>query len=525
MRSLLGSWAVAARRARTVVAALLVLGSFVGAAVLAPVAAAQRPRSALEQARTRMEQGQAYFLQGRFGEAATEFEAAYQIQPFTAFLYNAGVAYESGGDLPHAVTLFERYVSQESNPRDRAEVEQRIAGLRARIQEREERLARERAEREAADAAAAAAAAAAGTEAPPPTPVPTEPTPEAAAPPAPEVVQQLLSLVAVETEPPGATVIISNGGGTVATGPAPLTQTLEHGAYHIVIEHPDYNRFERDFDVQPGVLNRLFLNLSQGEFLGYLRVVSDPPGADVLVDSRSAGARGQTPFEGTLRVGHHHVWVERPGYDPIERELDVDVGDEARVEVTLERVSYGRVRVVGNIRGARIRIDEEEVGVVPWEGQVPAGTHRIRVDADGQKTWDSTIEVARGQLRPVRVRLRPAMGRSGAILAGVIGGLFLGGSIASSVYVNDLYLELDRERSAGTLQADDQRITLGLGFSIGQYVGYGVAGIAGALSLFYAFYDDLPPSEGTVLDPRDWSLLPMLSPTGDVLGLSLSGVM
>ncbi len=488
------------------------------------IASAQRVRGAIEQARERMEQGQAYFLQGRFGEAASEFEAAYGIRPFTAFLYNAGVAYETGGDLPHAVELFGRYVTQETNPRDRAEVEARIAGLRARMQERDERLARERAEREAADAAAAAAAQAAGTEAPPPTPVPAEPA-AVAAPPAADIVEQLLSLVAVETEPAGATVTISNAGGTVTTGPAPLTHTLEHGAYHIVIEHPDYNRFERDFEVQPGALNRLFLNLSQGEFLGYVRVVTDPPGADVLIDDRAAGARGQTPFEGPIQVGHHRVWIEREGFQPVEREFDVAVGEEVRLTMAIERVSYGRVRVVGNVRGARISIDGVEVGVVPWEGQAAAGPRQIRVEADGMKAWETTLDVARGQLRPVRVRLRPAMGRSGAIIAGVLGGLVLGGSIGISIYVNDLYADLDRARAAGTLQNDDQRLELGYWLSIGQYVGYGIAGIAGLLALFYGIYDDLPPSEGTVLDPRDWTLLPMLSPTGDMLGLSLSGVL
>ncbi|MBX7191263.1 MAG: PEGA domain-containing protein [Sandaracinaceae bacterium] len=479
---------------------------------------ASRPsRAAIEQARGRMEQGQAYFLQGRFAEAAAEFDAAYGIHPFSAFLFNAGVAYETGGDLTHAVDYFERYVRVETNASERAEVEARIATLRTRIQEHEAQLARERAEREAAEAA--------GREPPPPVET-TEATPTA---PSAQVVDQLLSLVAVESEPEGATVTITNASGTVATGPAPLTQTLEHGAYHIVIEHPDYNRFERDFDVQPGVLNRLFLNLSQGEFLGYVRVLSDPPGAGVIIDDREHGARGQTPFEGPLQAGHHRVWIERQGYDAVEREFDIAVGDEVRVDVDLERVSYGRLRVVGNLRGARILIDGIQVGAVPWEGQVEGGTHIVRVEHDNMKAWESTVEVARGQLRPIRVRLRPAMGRGGAIAAGVIGGLFLGGAIGMSIYVNDLYAELDRARTAGTLQADDERLQVGYWMSIGQWVAYGVAGLGAALSLFYAFYDDLPPSEGTVLDPRDWTVLPMFSPggssSGDVFGLTLSGVL
>lgn len=501
------------------------LGAALLAAALVPAgASAQRSRGAIDQARARMEQGQAYFLQGRFAEAASEFEAAYGIQPFSAFLFNAGVAYETGGDLPHAVEYFVRYVGVETNAGERAEVEARIAALRARLQEREERLARERAEREAAIAAAQAQ----GTE--PPPPPPPEPEPEAQqAPPAATVVEQLLSLVAVETDPTGATVTITNAGGSVATGPAPLTHTLEHGSYHIVIEHPDYNRFERDFEVQPGVLNRMFLNLSQGEFLGYVRVVTDPPGADVAIDDRAAGARGQTPFEGPVQTGHHRLWIERRGYDPIEREFDVEVGDEVRIDATLERVSYGRLRVVGNIRGARIFIDGIQVGAIPWEGQVEGGEHILRVEGDDMKAWQTTIEVARGQLRPVRVRLRPAMGRGGAVTAGVLGGLLLGGAIGLSVYVLDLYSTLDRQRDAGTLQSDDDRIEVGFWMSIGQWAAYGLAGICGALALFYGLYDDLPPSEGTVLDPRDWTLLPMVSPpgsgAGEVYGLSLSGVL
>jgi hypothetical protein len=481
------------------------------------VAQRARPsRQVLEQARTRMEQGQAYFLQGRFAEAAAEFDAAYGIHPFSAFLFNAGVAYETTGDLTHAIEYFRRYVATETNASERAEVETRIASVEARVREREERLARERAEREAALAAGRTA-------------VPTPPPEQSAEPvvPAPQVVEQLLSLVAVETEPAGATVTVSNASGTVATGTAPLEQTLPRGTYHIVIEHPDYNRFERDIDVQPGVFNRLFLNLSQGEFLGYVRVRSDPAGAGVIFDDREAGARGQTPFEGPLQAGHHHVWIERQGYEPIERAFDVAVGDEVRIDVDLERVSYGRLRVVGNLRGARVYIDGAQVGAVPWEGQVEGGTRIVRVEQDGMKAWEAPVEVARGQLRPIRVRLRPAMGRGGAIVAGIIGGLSLGGGIGISIYVSELHGELERASSAGTLQLDDSRLPVGYWMSIAQFVGYGLAAVAGSLALFYALYDDLPPSEGTVLDPRDWTLLPMLSPGGgaggDVFGLSLSG--
>jgi len=71
--------------------------------------------------------GQTLYLQGRFGEAAAEFEAAFEAQPFAAFLYNAGISYENGGDLSRAIEFFRRYLtSPDPDVDDRAEVEGRI---------------------------------------------------------------------------------------------------------------------------------------------------------------------------------------------------------------------------------------------------------------------------------------------------------------------------------------------------------------------------------------------------------------
>src|SRR6185295_7376729 len=50
--------------------------------------------SAVEDARHRMEKGQLLFQQGKYAEALTEFEAAYQAHPFGAFVYNAALSAE-----------------------------------------------------------------------------------------------------------------------------------------------------------------------------------------------------------------------------------------------------------------------------------------------------------------------------------------------------------------------------------------------------------------------------------------------
>ena len=94
---------------------------------------AQDRETSIEQARRLMEQGQTYYLQGRFGEAAAEFEAAYQAEPFSAFLFNAGVAYENARDSRRAVEFFRLYLERDPSASDRAAVEQRIERLSAAI--------------------------------------------------------------------------------------------------------------------------------------------------------------------------------------------------------------------------------------------------------------------------------------------------------------------------------------------------------------------------------------------------------
>lgn len=496
------------------VAPVLALLVTLAAPVATPTAFAQDDGAsdAFNRARDHMERGQTLYLQGRFGEAAAEFEAAFDAQPFAAFLYNAGVAYENGGDLARAVEFFRRYLlSPDMDVDDTDGVQTRIAGLEERIRAR---------------------ASAATTEGTPAEGTPGEGTtettdaagdPEGEGVPPDALPEDFKSLVSVDTVPGGATVTITRDGEVVATGPSPLSQTLDAGSYRLRIEHPDFNPAETALDVDAGKVYFVQLNLSQGEFLGLLRVVSSTPGASVFIDDHDAGARGTTPFEAPVRAGSHHVWIERPGFVAIERDVEVTIGEDAVIDEDLARTDEGRVRVIGNVRGARIFIDDELVGAVPWEGEMHAGEHDIRVESDGMKPWIDEVDVARGQLTPVRVHLRPAMGRSGAIVAFVMTGIFLAGGITSSVLAHDYALQLDQARMAGTLASNDQRVDLATGFSIAQWGAYGISAILFGLSMYYLFYDDLPASEATVLVPRDYSLAPMVDPVTGTYGAVFSG--
>jgi hypothetical protein len=141
---------------------------------------------------------------------------------------------------------------------------------------------------------------------------------------------------------------------------------------------------------------------------------------------------------------------------------------------------------------------------VPIETDVPHGRHDVRVSAEGMKDWKKEVEIERGQATPLRVRLRPKVGRAGAwATAGVAAGV-LGGSIAVALMGKKLDDELKSELPS-TLRSDDDRAERGRWYYRGADIGFGLTlGLAG-LATYYFLRDPLPDSEGRVLEPRDWA--------------------
>ncbi len=530
-----------------------------GALALTATASAQGDnQAALAQARRHMEEGQSLYLQSRNLEAATEFLAGYEVRPFAAFLYNAGISYERHGDIPRAMTLYQRYITESENASDRGEVEQRIVTLQARLSAESptgetDPTGETSNGNENGDPAGEgpnntsgdpengqnSGTENTGSESTGPENTGTESTgPEnngaentgsensgsengesGVLLPGPE--RAMKSLLSVETNPAGAQVSLRQDGQVVASGPSPFNETLNEGTYTISVEHPDFQTITHEMRIRAGKVYVAVLEMSQGNFAGMLRVVSDPPGASVFVDDREAGSLGQTPFQNVVPVGTHRVWIERPGYDVVEQEVEVALGDQAELSVPLERVSYGRLRITGNVRGAEVFIDDVLVGTVPYEGEVDAGEHELRVSADDMKDYEETLLIERGQLTPVTVELKPAVSRSGAWVTAVLGALSIGGGTALYLLSQNNLDELRADARAGTLVADDERFLRGRIYTAGSYAAFGLGALLGVLSIYYFARDGQPDSEGDVLEPRDWTITP--TATRDHAGLLLEG--
>ncbi|HEX2735997.1 MAG TPA: PEGA domain-containing protein [Polyangiaceae bacterium] len=440
----------------------------------------------LERIRERMEQGLALFVAGKAGDAVKEFESGYAEYPYSAFLFNAGVCYEKLGKGPEALAKYRQYLQVDPNAPDKQDVERRIARLEA----------------EGAPVAGA----------PPPPPPPTEDIDQ----------QSMRSLVVIETEPAGAPVRVFRPKSEsapaysrtlpnpdweeIVTTTAPTSLSLSVGLYHIVIDKfKDFNGSDTQLHVSPGHVHQFKANLSQGVFMAFLRVSSNVRGAHLWLDTNDTHKPewGTAPYGELVPVGDHSIVVQAPGFEPTSSKVTLESGEHRELQTTLVRVGYGFIRVdAGDAPRATVTLDgklqgEWSQGGPALEVRASAGSHRLLVESDGRKDFEGSVQVPKGQILPVHLRMIPKYPRGAAWTQAIISAALLGTGAVLGSQSNEIKKILDDERAQGSLTASDPRITKGRWFAIGADVGFAGGAVLAGFATWNFIKDPLPESSKT----------------------------
>jgi hypothetical protein len=149
---------------------------------------------------------------------------------------------------------------------------------------------------------------------------------------------------------------------------------------------------------------------------GRLVVRSTPPGAQVYVNGRR---RGATPVAvRDLAPGTYTVRVARSGYREQSQRVSVSASGTRDVSFRLQRpaaaaaptassgVFTGSVFVDSRPRGARVLLDNKEIGVTPIQvGDVSVGSHVVRLELPDHRPWTTATRVSAGQVSSVRASL------------------------------------------------------------------------------------------------------------------------
>jgi hypothetical protein len=492
----------------------------------------------LQSAKEDFEAAQNLFIKEQYEPAAARFLAAFDKKPFPAFLFNAAVAFEKANQLDKAQRYFETYLEKDPGANDAAQVKARIEALKALLVPPPKPppppapaspapASPAPASPPSPPAVVAGPDAPAGAAPPPPSVAPVSPAPPVAAapapppapatpappPPAPLPAFDTKGLVVIDSKPQGATIYLDNK----KTGPfakTPWQGSLPSKAVKLIFEAKGWKPEQRNISPRSDKLVDVYIALSEEHFLGWIEIVSNVPGAQVFIDSKQIGAIGRTPYSGTLKPGKHTIYVEKRGWKPIEKTLDVLPGTATQHTLAMDRVDNGWLSVGGrDVKGAHLLVDQKLACGAPCEIELAPGPHAVKLEKDGMEDYASRITIQRSGDTAVDVRLSPRPPHTGGVVQAVLAVVAIGGG----VYVGRLSASttdaINNDKAAGkTVASDDSRY---LRAKIEKYGAYGLYGLGAllAVSSLMNLLSHGPDSVG-VVDQKQISFAPQLLPAG-----------
>lgn len=187
---------------------------------------------------------------------------------------------------------------------------------------------------------------------------------------------------------PGAVIMID--GETV--GQAPVTRELLRAGEHIVSAQADgHTPAEQLVEVVDGEQRVVSMRLEpvKGQD-GRIVIQSRSGAANVNVDGQDYG---QTPVViEKPPAGSHAIVISRDGFKPLKQVCVTGPAVNCEIQAALEPLD-AKIRVVADQPDAELVVDGETRGRVPWEGTLPAGTHRLEVRASGFVTHAEQVDL------------------------------------------------------------------------------------------------------------------------------------
>ncbi|MGF1509194.1 MAG: PEGA domain-containing protein [Myxococcota bacterium] len=318
------------------------------------------------------EEGLRYYQNGQYLEALEAFQKAYGLTPTAALAFNTARSYEQLSQWSDAITWYEKYLELETNPRDRSEVLDKLALLRARVGEDPDspdaafnarmetgRTAFQRGDYEAA-------------------------------------INEFLAALEYKPEEPAPFYNIAKSYEALARYEEAIANYEQY--LQLAPNAPDRENVEE-------IIARLQKSIR--ERFQPLAVSSEPAGADIFLDDKSVVV-GQTNFELKVTPGPHTLYLVLNGYETVEKEFVMPDDKPLTLEFQLtELENTGELAINVAQEGARIFVDGAIVGLSPY-GQkkiLEEGEHQVQVELPGHYRYSEQVQITRNELSTLDIEL------------------------------------------------------------------------------------------------------------------------
>jgi hypothetical protein len=210
--------------------------------------------------------------------------------------------------------------------------------------------------------------------------------------------QQVMGLVLVHSDPPGAEVQVSGA----VKGRTPLLITdLPPDKYRLRLEARGYAPKEVDLVVKDRIPQKLSVSLTSDS--ATLTITTEPPGANVLVNGIS---KGTTPCTvDRIPDGDNTLKLTLDGYEDHTQTLRLSAGEQQDITVALNPMP-AQLTVVSIPLKARIYVKNEFRGESPLVlKSLEPGTYRIRAELRGHEVLARNVDLKRGDEKVEEFRL------------------------------------------------------------------------------------------------------------------------
>ena len=224
-----------------------------------------------------------------------------------------------------------------------------------------------------------------------------------------------------------------------ARGKLPFSAPLRvlAGTHTVRVFKEGYVAYEARVEVSARAPTDVDARLTPLAGAGLLRVdAASSEGFDILVDVSTVG---RAPWEGTLGLGRHLVWIQKGNRGSAPSSVAIIEGQTALAQLPVSALGP-TLRIVITPPTAGVSVDGVILGFGSWEGRLPVGEHRVVVSEDGYRSRAVALVVQNGSLAAERLQVdlivdpeSPRWPRSskGRPFANFFGG-YLGGSTLRS---------------------------------------------------------------------------------------------
>ena len=191
-----------------------------------------------------------------------------------------------------------------------------------------------------------------------------------------------------------------------------------------------------------------------------LRIETNPPLANVRLGNQKTPIVGTTPLVLKRPPGVQRVFIEKEGYEPVIRDVELQSGNPFLLSVELkEIVSTGYLFVDATVSGATVFLNGKSSRLTPFESplSLQSGAYQVHINRSGFETEIHQVNVQPLTVHHLQVDMQPLEGSSTwrtpvGWVSGVLGALSVAGGVVAMRYANDYYSDTNEFRQLASLE-------------------------------------------------------------------------